>query len=85
MAKLIQSLEKEGFINIQVGKADNNKIIIALENRRYNRNQIDGAGVALGIISANAGKSISVDLELTEQTSPNIEMVMLTNGSQYLR
>lgn len=80
MAKLIQSLEKEGFINIQVGKADNNKIIIALENRRYNRNQIDGAGVALGIISANAGKSISVDLELTEQTSPNIEMVMLTNG-----
>ncbi|OEF24296.1 YjbH domain-containing protein [Vibrio rumoiensis] len=80
MTGLIQSLEKEGFINIQIGKNDNNKLVIALENRRYNRNQIDGAGVALGIIAANAGKSLVADLELGEQESPDIEMVILTNG-----
>ncbi|MGO2510034.1 MAG: YjbH domain-containing protein [Vibrio hibernica] len=78
LAQLTHRLKQEGFINIQVGKADN-KIVIALENRRYNRNQIDGAGVALGIITANAGQALAEDLGIKTQNT-NIEMVMLTNG-----
>ncbi|WP_417880484.1 YjbH domain-containing protein [Vibrio sp.] len=78
LTRLSRALENEGFLNIQVGKRQNT-IVVALENRRYNRNQIDGVGVALGIITANAGKTLKDDLEIQSDDTP-IEMVMLSNG-----
>ena len=78
LTSLARRLEQEGFINIQIGKLDDS-IVIALENRRYNRNQIDGAGVALGIITANSGQALKDDLAITT-TSTKIDMIMLANG-----
>ena len=46
-------LIKEGFESIKVGEVDLNTVYVELENHIYNRNQIDGIGVALGIISKN--------------------------------
>ncbi|MCW1889680.1 hypothetical protein OK016_10380 [Vibrio chagasii] len=41
------------FFNVRIS-ADDTASNVALENRRYNRNQVDGAGgsVSLGIISS---------------------------------
>jgi hypothetical protein len=41
LTNLINTLQNEGFINLNVGYR-NNKMVIALENRRYNHNQMDG-------------------------------------------
>ncbi|WP_202987932.1 hypothetical protein, partial [Bacillus spizizenii] len=57
LANLIDALKNEGFVNLNVGY-HNNKMVIALENRRYNHNQIDGVGVALGIIASKAGECV---------------------------
>lgn len=78
LTTLTRKLQQEGFLNIQIGKVQD-RIVIALENRRYNRNQIDGAGVALGIITTNAGESLKHNLEInTEDT--DIDLIMLANG-----
>lgn len=78
LTRLTTALEKEGFVNIQVGKRSNT-IIVALENRRYNRNQMDGAGVALGLITANTGQELKDSLDIqTPETAVNL--VMLSNG-----
>lgn len=76
--RLIRTLEQEGFLNIQVGKRDNT-IVVALENRRYNRNQMDGAGVALGIITANSGQALKDNLSINT-TDTRINLVMLNNN-----
>jgi hypothetical protein len=44
-------LSREGFERIKVGEEDLDTVYIELENHVYNRNQIDGIGVALGIMS----------------------------------
>lgn len=44
-------LAQEGFEAISIGETDRNTLYIELENHVYNRNQIDGLGVVLGILS----------------------------------
>ncbi|WP_052075028.1 YjbH domain-containing protein [Vibrio fluvialis] len=64
LTALKQALEQEGFLNIRLGTY-NNQLVVALEDRRYNRNQIDGIGVALGLISSHynvqAGEELGLD------------------------
>ncbi|WP_019617213.1 YjbH domain-containing protein [Psychromonas ossibalaenae] len=74
---LKKALKDEGFLNIRIAYNDR-KIFIALENRRYNQNQLDGIGVALGIISSYAGKGLFADLGIDESRQ-NIELYSLTN------
>ncbi|MDP5255392.1 MULTISPECIES: YjbH domain-containing protein [unclassified Vibrio] len=73
---LQQALIQEGFVNVRVGKK-NNQLIIALENRRYYRNQVDGFGVALGLISSHFGAQAVNDLQLGNDT---FQLVNLNNG-----
>lgn len=44
-------LVKEGFEAISIGEIDSKTLYVEFENHVYNRNQIDGLGVVLGIIS----------------------------------
>jgi hypothetical protein len=53
LEKVKSKLLKEGFESLKVGRTDHNTAYIELENHIYNRNQIDGLGVALGLISTN--------------------------------
>ena len=46
-------LAKEGFEYISVGQIDSNTIYVELQDHTYNRNKLDGLGVALAIISNN--------------------------------
>jgi len=50
---LKQQLETEGFEAVKVGKTGINTAYIELENHIYNRNQLDGLGVALGMLSTS--------------------------------
>ncbi len=83
--QLISSLKDEGFINLNVGFREN-KLIIALENRRYTRNQMDGVGVALGLITTQAGKDVFADLaavagkKIDSTKNHDIELILLTNN-----
>ncbi|WP_413700661.1 YjbH domain-containing protein [Psychromonas sp. KJ10-10] len=80
---LKKALQDEGFLNIRVAY-NNNKLFIALESRRYNHNQIDGVGVALGIISSYAGAGLFSDLEIDDPTQ-NFELYVLNNGIPMLK
>ncbi len=44
-------LVNEGFEAISIGEVDSNTLYVEFENHIYNRNQIDGLGVVLGILS----------------------------------
>lgn len=84
LQSLVSALRSDGFINLQIGKRQD-KLIIALENRRYNHNPIDGVGVALGIIAEHAGADAFADFskmaKLQQQKNEqNVEVIMLTNG-----
>ncbi|HIF9071215.1 TPA: YjbH domain-containing protein [Photobacterium damselae] len=82
LQSLASALKTEGFINIQLGHRDG-KLIIALENRRYNQNPMDGVGVALGIIASQVGSDAFADFSHTAKIKPkaeDIELIMLTNG-----
>ncbi|HCH70928.1 MAG TPA: hypothetical protein DE042_10805 [Colwellia sp.] len=46
-------LVNEGFESIKVGEADLKTVYVEVENHIYNRNQIDGLGVILGLLSKN--------------------------------
>lgn len=59
---LIYLLSQAGFENIKAAIIDK-QLVVALENNRYNWNELDGLGVALGIIADNAPEA-SDDLEL---------------------
>ena len=64
-------LAKEGFESIKVGEADLNTVYVEVENHIYNRNQIDGLGVVLGIISKNIQHNYShFTLVLKEREIP---------------
>ncbi|WP_217534136.1 YjbH domain-containing protein [Vibrio metschnikovii] len=61
--QLRQALVEEGFLNVQLGRQDDH-LIVTLENRRYNRNQVDGLGVALGIIASHYHADAAMELGL---------------------
>ncbi|KJG18218.1 YjbH domain-containing protein [Photobacterium angustum] len=90
LANLINALKEEDFINLNVGYR-NNKMVIALENRRYNHNQLDGVGVALGIIASKAGDDVFSDLaklikksdskaNIQQNQEQRVELILLTSG-----
>lgn len=75
ISSLVSALKNEGFVNVQVG-VSNDKVVVALENRRYNHNQVDGLGVALGIVSSHLGQNAAQDIGAA---SDQFELVMLAN------
>lgn len=83
LSALKKALKEEGFLNIRIAH-NNDKLFVALENRRYNRNQVDGIGVALGIISSYAGKGIFSDLGI-ENEDQTIELYSLVNDIPMLK
>ncbi|MEZ9631361.1 YjbH domain-containing protein [Vibrio breoganii] len=78
LTQLIGKLEQEGFVNIRVG-ANLDTLVIALENKRYQHNTMDGAGVALGIISANSGEGVYADLPRGSSKTQKVELLLLQN------
>ncbi|EHD0128239.1 YjbH domain-containing protein [Vibrio alginolyticus] len=75
ISSLVSALKNEGFVNVQVG-VSNGKVVVAVENRRYNHNQVDGLGVALGIVSSHLGQNAAQDIGAA---SDQFELVMLAN------
>ncbi len=75
ISSLVSALINEGFVNVQVG-VSNGKVVVALENRRYNHNQIDGLGVAMGIISSHFGTNSAQEMGLS---SERVELMLLAN------
>jgi Exopolysaccharide biosynthesis protein YbjH len=75
LEKVKKRLVKEGFESIKVGRADHNTAYIELENHIYNRNQLDGLGVALGYISTGLDKEYSnFVLVIKEREVPILEV-----------
>ncbi|MEH0671458.1 YjbH domain-containing protein [Vibrio owensii] len=72
---LVSALRNEGFVNIKVGTL-NHSVVVALENRRYNHNQMDGLGVAMGIISSHFGTNSVQEMGLS---SERVEVMLLAN------
>ncbi|PHR90124.1 MAG: hypothetical protein COA76_00170 [Moritella sp.] len=83
LTELKKALVDEGFINVQLGSKDA-KIMVSLENRRYNHNQMDGVGVALGIISSHLGSDIYNDLGI-EAGNEEFELFTLVNDLPMMR
>ncbi|HBC3489940.1 TPA: YjbH domain-containing protein [Vibrio alginolyticus] len=75
ISALVNALRNEGFVNIQIGLL-NQTTVVALENRRYNHNQVDGLGVAMGIISSHLGQNAVSEVG---GDSERIELFMLAN------
>ena len=75
ISALVSALRNEGFVNIQVGTL-NQSVVVALENRRYNHNQMDGLGVAMGIISSHFGSNSAQEMGLS---SDRVELMLLAN------
>ncbi|MGR5135881.1 YjbH domain-containing protein [Vibrio jasicida] len=75
ISALVSALRNEGFVNIQVGTL-NQSVVVALENRRYNHNQMDGLGVAMGIISSHFGSNSAQEMGLS---SERVEVMLLAN------
>lgn len=75
ISALVSALRSEGFVNIQVGTL-NQSVVVALENRRYNHNQVDGLGVAMGIISSHFGSNSAQEVGLS---SDRVELMLLAN------
>jgi len=78
LTKIKHRLIKEGFESIKIGQTNHNTAYIELENHIYNRNQLDGLGVALGLISTGLGKEYSnIQLVLKEREVP----ILVVSGS----
>ncbi|MGR2667459.1 YjbH domain-containing protein [Vibrio campbellii] len=75
ISALVSALRNEGFMNIQIGTL-NQSVVVALENRRYNHNQMDGLGVAMGIISSHFGPNSAQEMSLS---SDRVELMLLAN------
>ncbi|WP_425653311.1 YjbH domain-containing protein [Vibrio campbellii] len=75
ISALVSALRNEGFVNIQLGTL-NQSVVVALENRRYNHNQMDGLGVAMGIISSHFGTNSAQEMGLS---SDRVELMLLAN------
>jgi hypothetical protein len=64
-------LVKEGFEAIKVGEADLNTVYVEVEDHIYNRNQIDGVGIILGVMSKHIRHNYSnFTLVLKEREIP---------------
>lgn len=75
LEKVKSKLIKEGFESIKVGRTDHNTAYIELENHIYNRNQLDGLGVALGLISTGLDKEYAnFMLVIKEREVPILEV-----------
>jgi hypothetical protein len=75
LEKVKNRLVKEGFESLKVGRANHNTAYIELENHIYNRNQLDGLGVALGVISTGLDKEYAnFILVLKEREVPILEV-----------
>jgi hypothetical protein len=75
LEKVKSKLVKEGFESIKVGRTDHNTAYIELENHIYNRNQLDGLGVALGFISTGLDKEYTnFMLVIKEREVPIVEV-----------
>lgn len=73
--KVKNQLIKEGFESIKVGRTDHYTAYIELENHIYNRNQLDGLGVALGFISTGLDKEYTnFMLVIKEREVPILEV-----------
>jgi hypothetical protein len=71
-------LAEEGFESIKVAEADVSTMYVEVENHVYNRNQIDGLGVVLGIISKQVQYNYShFKLVLVERDIP----ILVVKGS----
>ncbi len=71
-------LVKEGFEAINIGEADSKTLYVEFENHLYNRNQIDGLGVVMGIISKHVQHNYShFKLVLKEREIP----ILVVKGS----
>ena len=81
ISALVSALRNEGFLNIQVGTL-NQSVVVALENRRYNHSQVDGLGVAMGIISSHFGTNTAQEMGLS---SDRIELLLLANQKPIVR
>ncbi|MCE7728129.1 YjbH domain-containing protein [Vibrio campbellii] len=75
ISAMVSALRNEGFVNIQVGTL-NQSVVVALENRRYNHNQMDGLGIAMGIISSHFGSNSAQEMGLS---SDRVELMLLAN------
>ncbi|AUW05358.1 hypothetical protein C1N51_05395 [Vibrio campbellii] len=75
ISALVSALRNEGFVNIQIGIL-NQSAVVALENHRYNHNQMDSLGVAMGIISSHFGTSSAQEMGLS---SDRVELILLAN------
>jgi hypothetical protein len=75
LEKVKNKLVEEGFESINVGRSNYNTAYIELENHIYNRNQLDGLGVALGIISTSLDKEYAnFILVIKEREVPILEV-----------
>jgi hypothetical protein len=75
LEKVKNRLVKEGFESIKIGEADYNTAYIELENHIYNRNQLDGLGVVLGLISTGLDKEYTnFMLVIKEREVPILEV-----------
>ena len=78
LLQLRQALISEGFEAIKVGETDLNTIYLEVENHLYNRNQVDGIGVILGIVNQEAQQHYShVTLVMKEREVP----ILVIKGS----
>ncbi len=83
LTSLQQALTNEGFINIQTG-THHNQLVVALENRRYNHNELDGVGVALGLIATNLSPDTLADMA-GSNNSPVVNLLLLNNNIPVVR
>jgi len=67
--RLYQRLRDAGFENIRIGRRGDS-LVVALENNRYNWNELDGLGVALGLSAAEAHDGKELELVLLNQQLP---------------
>jgi hypothetical protein len=75
LEKVKNRLVKEGFESIKVGRSDQYTAYIELENHIYNRNQLDGLGVVLGLISTGLDKEYTnFMLVIKEREVPILEV-----------
>lgn len=68
-ARLYQRLAAAGFENIRIGRRGDT-LVVALENNRYNWNELDGLGVALGLGAGEAPAGSDLELVLLNQQLP---------------
>ncbi|MFI3244881.1 MAG: hypothetical protein R3Y10_00130 [Ferrimonas sp.] len=78
LSMALTALEQEGFLNLRLGRWSE-RVVISYENRRYDHDQLDGLGVALGILSSYLGTEALAELGLTPEQD-NLLLVQLING-----